>query len=146
MKVSGHWVRSPVRNVDSACQTCHRWSQEELLGRIHTIQDRTYEMRNIAIDATLQLAKAIGEAAGAGGQAEHLDLARLGLAAGHGQPLPETERTLRPRLHRPSSRQLPSAESGSSSAPIRTFSVPSADLAGGVKPGTPEAASRAEVA
>jgi nitrite reductase (cytochrome c-552) len=61
-KVSDHWVRSPLLNVNNACQTCHQQSEEELVQRVHTIQDRTFEMRNIAIDATLQLAKAIGAA------------------------------------------------------------------------------------
>jgi nitrite reductase (cytochrome c-552) len=63
MKVSDHWVRSPLLNMANACQTCHRWTEAELEARVHTIQDRTYELRNIAIDATLQLARAIGTAA-----------------------------------------------------------------------------------
>jgi len=58
-KVSDHWVRSPLLNVNNACQTCHAWSEDELRDRVHTIQDRTYEMRNIAIDAVLQLTEQI---------------------------------------------------------------------------------------
>ena len=27
MKISDHWVRSPLLNIDLACQTCHRWSE-----------------------------------------------------------------------------------------------------------------------
>ncbi len=78
MKVSDHWVRSPLLNVNNACQTCHKASEEDLLQRAHTIQSRTYEMRNIAIDAVLQLTKAIGVAA----QADSAD-ARLTLARGY---------------------------------------------------------------
>ena len=63
MKVSDHWVRSPLLNVNNACQTCHKSSDEELLTRAHTIQSRTYEMRNTAIDAVLELTKAIAAAA-----------------------------------------------------------------------------------
>jgi nitrite reductase (cytochrome c-552) len=63
MKISDHHVRSPLLNIQKACQTCHRWSEEELRTRVHTIQDRTYQLRNIALDATLQLTRAIGEAA-----------------------------------------------------------------------------------
>lgn len=59
MKVSDHWVRSPLLNLNNACQTCHRWTEEELAGRVHVIQDRTYQMRNVAIDAVLDLAKSI---------------------------------------------------------------------------------------
>ena len=56
MKVSDHWVRSPVLNINKACQTCHKLSEEELRGRVRTIQDRTFELRNIAMDAVLKLA------------------------------------------------------------------------------------------
>jgi nitrite reductase (cytochrome c-552) len=56
MKISDHWVRSPVLNLNRACQTCHRWPEEELRERVRTIQDRTFELRNIAIDAVLKLA------------------------------------------------------------------------------------------
>jgi nitrite reductase (cytochrome c-552) len=75
MKVSDHWVRSPMLNVDNACQTCHRSSEDELRGRVHVIQDRTYQLRNIAIDATLDLAKGIQRA-----QARGVDEARLAAA------------------------------------------------------------------
>jgi nitrite reductase (cytochrome c-552) len=63
MKVSDHWVRSPLLMVDAACQTCHRWSEDDLRNRVHTIQDRTYQMRNLAMDAVLQLADAIAREA-----------------------------------------------------------------------------------
>ncbi len=53
MKVSDHWVRSPLLNVNNACQTCHKAPEDELISRVHTIQDRTYEMRNFAVDAVL---------------------------------------------------------------------------------------------
>jgi nitrite reductase (cytochrome c-552) len=63
LKISDHWVRSPVLNVANACQTCHRWSEDELVDRVFTIQDRTYQLRNVAIDAVVELARAIGSAA-----------------------------------------------------------------------------------
>jgi nitrite reductase (cytochrome c-552) len=59
MKISDHHVRSPVLNLNRACQTCHRWSEEELKARIETIQDRTFELRNVALDAVLQLTRDI---------------------------------------------------------------------------------------
>jgi len=52
-------------NIDKACQTCHRWSEDELRSRVHTIQDRTYQLRNVALDAVLQLTYQIGTAAAA---------------------------------------------------------------------------------
>jgi nitrite reductase (cytochrome c-552) len=60
MKISDHHVRSPVLNVNRACQTCHKLSEEELVSRVTTIQNRTFEMRNMAIDAVLQLTREIG--------------------------------------------------------------------------------------
>jgi nitrite reductase (cytochrome c-552) len=55
MKVSDHHVRSPLLNVNRACQTCHRWSEDELVTRVHMIQDRTFQIRNLAMDALVAL-------------------------------------------------------------------------------------------
>jgi nitrite reductase (cytochrome c-552) len=63
MKVSDHWVRSPLLNLSNACRTCHPWSEQQLAERVHTIQDRTFQLRNLAIDASLTLADAIAAAA-----------------------------------------------------------------------------------
>ena len=60
MKTSDHWVRSPMLNVNRACQTCHKWPEDELKARVEKIQDRTFELRNIAMDAVLKLATDIG--------------------------------------------------------------------------------------
>ena len=76
MKISDHWVRSPLLNIDLACQTCHRWSEEDLRDRVHTIQDRTYELRGIALDAVLQLAQQIAQAAAADSANPNLSAAR----------------------------------------------------------------------
>ncbi len=43
-KISDHWVRSPLLNVNRACQTCHRTSEAELLARVDQIQSRNYEL------------------------------------------------------------------------------------------------------
>ena len=59
MKVSDHHVQSPMLSIDRSCQTCHRWSEDDLRQRVHTIQDRTYQLRNMAIDAVLALARDI---------------------------------------------------------------------------------------
>ena len=66
MKVSDHHVRSPLLNVNRACQTCHRWSEEELRSRVHTIQDRTFQIRNVAMDALIALIADIKTAREAG--------------------------------------------------------------------------------
>jgi nitrite reductase (cytochrome c-552) len=76
MKVSDHWVRSPLLNVSNACQTCHPWDEAELTARVHTIQDRTYQLRNLAIDAVLALSNAIAATARANPEHPRLDVAR----------------------------------------------------------------------
>ena len=55
MKISDHHVRSPLLNINRACQTCHKWSEGELKARVETIQDRTFELRNLAMDAVVGL-------------------------------------------------------------------------------------------
>jgi nitrite reductase (cytochrome c-552) len=78
MKVSDHHVRSPLLNVNRACQTCHRWSEDELRARVHTIQDRTFQVRNVAMDALVALIGDIRAAMDAGASD-----ADLGAARGH---------------------------------------------------------------
>jgi nitrite reductase (cytochrome c-552) len=43
-KVSDHWVRSPLLNVNRACQSCHRASEGEMKSRVETIQQRNYDL------------------------------------------------------------------------------------------------------
>jgi len=40
LKVSDHWVRSPLLNINRACQPCHAVPEKELESRVLTIQDR----------------------------------------------------------------------------------------------------------
>ncbi len=76
MKISDHWVRSPVLNVDNACRTCHHWTSEELRDRVYVIQDRTFEMRNRSMDALVALIKDIEGARTAGATDAQLQAAR----------------------------------------------------------------------
>jgi nitrite reductase (cytochrome c-552) len=54
-KISDHHIRSPLLNINKACQTCHRWPEEELKARVETIQARTFQLRNLAMDALMDL-------------------------------------------------------------------------------------------
>lgn len=54
-KISDHHVRSPLLNVNRACQTCHKWPEAELRARVETIQERTFGLRNQAMDALMDL-------------------------------------------------------------------------------------------
>src|SRR6187431_3799049 len=55
LKISDHHVRSPVLNINRACQTCHKWPEEELKKRVETIQERFFKMRNLTMDAVVAL-------------------------------------------------------------------------------------------
>jgi nitrite reductase (cytochrome c-552) len=65
-KVSDHWVRSPVLNLNRACQACHKWPEEELKARVEAIQDKHMKLREQAFDALVALVSEIeaGKAAG----------------------------------------------------------------------------------
>ncbi len=75
-KISDHWVRSPLLNINRSCQTCHKVTEDELRQRVHTIQDRTQELRNVAIDAVLNLSRGIAAAARADSGNRNLAAAR----------------------------------------------------------------------
>jgi nitrite reductase (cytochrome c-552) len=66
LKISDHHVRSPMLNVNRACQTCHKWPEEELKARVETIQQRTFKLRNVAMDALMALITDLKAAKGAG--------------------------------------------------------------------------------
>ena len=63
LKISDHHVRSPLLNIARACQTCHKASEDELKARVETIQGRTFELRNLALDALLALIDDLQQAA-----------------------------------------------------------------------------------
>ncbi|MCL5271020.1 MAG: ammonia-forming cytochrome c nitrite reductase subunit c552 [bacterium] len=66
LKVSDHHVRSPLLNINNACQTCHKVPEKELLGRVVQIQSTTYELRGMAMDALIELIGQIKAAREAG--------------------------------------------------------------------------------
>jgi nitrite reductase (cytochrome c-552) len=66
LKISDHHVRSPLLNINRACQTCHRWPEDELRARVETIQERTVQLRNTAMDALVELINDLRAARAAG--------------------------------------------------------------------------------
>lgn len=55
VKVSDHQVRSPLLNIARACQTCHRYPEDEIKGRAEAIQGRNKALMSRAEDALLDL-------------------------------------------------------------------------------------------
>jgi len=66
LKISDHHVRSPLLNINRACQTCHKWSEAELKDRVESIQSRFFQLRNVAMDALMALITDIDTARKAG--------------------------------------------------------------------------------
>ncbi|HMO37258.1 MAG TPA: ammonia-forming cytochrome c nitrite reductase subunit c552 [Gemmatales bacterium] len=76
IKVSDHHVRSPLLNISRACQTCHHYPEQEILGRVTAIQDRTKALMLRAEDATVELIHYLRNAKQSGRTDEELKEAR----------------------------------------------------------------------
>lgn len=61
-KVSDHWVRSPLLNINRACQTCHRFSEQEIKERVDGIQQRNFDLLQRAGASLMELLDAINTA------------------------------------------------------------------------------------
>jgi nitrite reductase (cytochrome c-552) len=70
MKISDHHVRSPLLNINNACQGCHHFPEEELKARAETIQVRFGNARDVAINAVIDLIEDIKAAIAAGKTSE----------------------------------------------------------------------------
>lgn len=66
MKVSSHWIRSPLLDTRASCGTCHSIAAEDLEARVLHIQTRNAELRNLALDALMDLIAGIKQAKAAG--------------------------------------------------------------------------------
>jgi nitrite reductase (cytochrome c-552) len=75
-KVSDHHVRSPLLNLNRACQGCHKWDEKELKDRVEQIQDRFHVARNEAMDALMGLIGDLKAAKDAGRSEADLETAR----------------------------------------------------------------------
>jgi nitrite reductase (cytochrome c-552) len=79
-KISDHWVRSPLLNVNRACQTCHHIEEQEILARVNTIQERNFMLLQRTAQALMDQLDAIAAAKASGATdadlAEALELQR----------------------------------------------------------------------
>jgi nitrite reductase (cytochrome c-552) len=72
MKISDHHVRSPLLNINRACQTCHRFSEEELKSRADAIQGRNFALMQRGGAAIMDMLDAIMAAKKAGATPQQL--------------------------------------------------------------------------
>jgi nitrite reductase (cytochrome c-552) len=76
VKVSDHWIRSPLTNIAASCQACHPRPEEELKARVKDIQDKTAGLLRNAETALLAAMDAIVKAKSAGIPEEKLTEAK----------------------------------------------------------------------
>ena len=76
LKISDHHVNSPLLKINRSCQTCHKWPEEELKARVETIQERHFNLRNIAMDALVDLINDLKSGKSAGKSDAELNAAR----------------------------------------------------------------------
>jgi nitrite reductase (cytochrome c-552) len=72
LKVSDHWVRSPLLNVARACQSCHPYPEAEIQARVQVIQDRTQVLMQRSAIALTDMLDAIAAAKQDGATSERL--------------------------------------------------------------------------
>ncbi len=76
LKISDHHVQSPLLNINRACQTCHRWPEEEMKSRVEEIQTNFFNLKNEAMDALVDLIHDIKAAKDAGASDAELEKPR----------------------------------------------------------------------
>jgi nitrite reductase (cytochrome c-552) len=72
LKVSDHWVRSPLLNISRACQACHPFPEAEIQGRVEVIQSRTHDLMQRSSHALTDMLDAIAAARRSGAAAAQL--------------------------------------------------------------------------
>jgi len=72
VKVSDHWLRSPLTDVNQACGTCHKQDEQALKDRITIIQNNTAELLRKAEAVQVEAIDAINAAKAVGATEEQL--------------------------------------------------------------------------
>ncbi|MDA3926713.1 MAG: ammonia-forming cytochrome c nitrite reductase subunit c552 [Kiritimatiellae bacterium] len=71
-KVSDHWVRSPLLNINRSCQTCHRSSEAEMMARVDSIQEKNFNLLQRGGAALMDLLDAVASAKKSGATPEQI--------------------------------------------------------------------------
>ncbi|MFI3281155.1 MAG: ammonia-forming cytochrome c nitrite reductase [Rikenellaceae bacterium] len=69
IKYSDHQVMSPLKNISSTCQTCHRDSEEQLMAYVYEYQDKALQIRD-RVEVELSKAHILAKTAWDGGATE----------------------------------------------------------------------------
>jgi nitrite reductase (cytochrome c-552) len=54
VKFSNHHIQSPLLDIASSCGVCHRWSEDEIRGRVESAQTKHFELKLKAEDALVK--------------------------------------------------------------------------------------------
>lgn len=76
IKFTDHQVRSPLENIANSCQVCHKWSEDEIRGRVESMQSKHQEMLWMAQNEITMLHLEIGDAMRLGATDEQLATSR----------------------------------------------------------------------
>ncbi|MGH9631976.1 MAG: ammonia-forming cytochrome c nitrite reductase subunit c552 [Bryobacteraceae bacterium] len=76
LKVSDHHVRSPMLNINRACEGCHHFPEDEMKARVEAIQSRFAHSRDVAMNAVVDLIGDIRNVKAAGKTDAELTVAR----------------------------------------------------------------------
>ncbi len=77
IKITDHWIRTPLENISSTCLNCHRESESEMKSRVLDIQDKTYQSMQKSEEAILAAIDAIKIAMKSGVSEKDLEEARM---------------------------------------------------------------------
>lgn len=77
IKITDHWIRTPLENISSTCLNCHRQSETEMKSRVLEIQDKTYQSMQKSEKAILAAVDIISVAMKSGASDKELEEARL---------------------------------------------------------------------
>lgn len=76
IKYTDHQIRSPLYNMQNACQVCHRWSETEIKTKVYSIQDKNRELLDRAEDAITRAHLEVGDAKNKGASDAELEAPR----------------------------------------------------------------------
>jgi nitrite reductase (cytochrome c-552) len=72
LKVSDHWVRSPLLNISRSCQVCHVYPEAEIQARVDAIQNRTHNLMQRTAAALTDMLDAVSAAKNRGATVQEL--------------------------------------------------------------------------
>ncbi|MDI6802741.1 MAG: ammonia-forming cytochrome c nitrite reductase subunit c552 [Bacteroidota bacterium] len=77
IKITDHWIRTPLENISNTCLNCHRQSETEMKSRVLEIQDKTYQSMQKSEKAILAAMDVLKMAIQSGVSDKELEEARL---------------------------------------------------------------------